>query len=161
IPDTYPRLDRPAPPLTLTNQLGETLDLAALRGRPVLITFAYAHCTTICPVVVHDVLEARRALQDLAPVVVVVTLDPERDVPSRLPAIARQWSLGPDEFVASGPVKEVEGVLSAWSVTRARNPDTGDVTHPRIVYLVDDEGKLVYATSGGVDAIRELARRMQ
>jgi cytochrome oxidase Cu insertion factor (SCO1/SenC/PrrC family) len=160
IPDTYPRLDRPAPPLALANQFGETLDLEAFLGRAVIVTFAYAHCTTVCPVVVHDVLEARRGLPDDSPVVVIVTLDPERDVPSRLPAIARQWKLSPDEFVVSGTVAEVDAVLEAWSVRRARYPRTGDVAHPRLVYLVSPEGRLVYATSGGVAAITELARRM-
>ena len=46
------------------------------RGRPVLVTFAYAHCDTICPLVVGDVLAAQRQLTDRSPAVVVVTLDP-------------------------------------------------------------------------------------
>lgn len=161
IPDTYPRLDRPAPQLSLTSQTGGRLDLTAFRGRPVMVTFAYAHCTTVCPVVVHDVRQARRAITDLSPAVLIVTLDPERDVPSRLPAIAKQWGLEAGEFVVSGTVPDVEAVLAAWSVSRARDPKTGEVAHPRVVYLVDGQGRLVYVTSGGAAAIAELARRME
>jgi cytochrome oxidase Cu insertion factor (SCO1/SenC/PrrC family) len=160
IPHAYPRLDRPAPPLALTNQFGETFTLTAFRGRPVIVTFAYAHCTTVCPVVVRDVLRVRRALPDLSPAVVIVTLDPERDVPSRLPAIARQWGVEADEFVVSGTVVEVEATLAAWGVARARDPRTGEVSHPRVVYLIDRTGQLAYATSGGPEAIGGLVRRM-
>jgi len=160
LPDTYPRLNRPAPALRLADQTGSRLDLADFQGRPVLITFAYAHCTTVCPVVVHDVREARRQLGGLAPAVVVITLDPARDVPSRLPAIARQWSLGPEEFVLSGPVAEVEATLDGWNIPRVTDPTTGDVTHPRLVYLIDREGRIAYATAGGVRAIVDLARRL-
>src|SRR3990170_1943817 len=115
-PATYPRLDRPAPPLGLVDQRGLTVSLARFSGRPVLVTFAYAHCQTVCPVIVHDVLTARRAAGPPSPAVLVVTLDPERDVPARLPAIAAQWKLEAEELVASGSVAQVEAALDAWSV---------------------------------------------
>ena len=160
VPSTYPRLDRAAPPLRLTDQSGQMLDLAQLRGRAVLITFAYAHCTTVCPVVIQDVREARRLLPDLDPAVIVVTLDPERDVPSRLPAIAQQWRLGTNEFAVSGTVQDVEATLNGWNVARSRDPITGEVVHPRLVYLIDGAGQVTYVTSGSVQMIVELARRL-
>ena len=54
-----------------------------LAGRPVVVTFAYAHCTTICPVIVSEVLGARDKLALHKPVVLIVTLDPWRDTPAR------------------------------------------------------------------------------
>lgn len=157
-PPTYPRLDRPAPRLDLRDQDGRALTIEAFRGRPVLVTFAYAHCQTVCPVIVHDVLAARRAVPGT--VAVIVTLDPLRDTPARLPAMARQWQLDADELVASGPPAAVEAVLDAWQVPRARDPQTGDITHPRLVYLVDPKGQIAYATSGGVRAITRLLSRL-
>jgi len=157
-PATYPRLDRPAPPLHLQDQHGRTVALDAFRGRPVLVTFAYAHCQTVCPVIVHDVLAARRAVPGT--VAVIVTLDPLRDTPARLPAMARQWQLGDDELVLSGSPAAVEAALDAWQVPRTRDPETGDISHPRLIYLVAPDGRIAYAASGGARAIADLLARL-
>ena len=94
-PDTYPRLDRKAPPLELVNQFGETVGLEQFQGRPVLITFAFGHCLTICPVVVYHAKEVHRRVASLDPAILVVSLDPWRDTPQRLGFLAKQWSLEP------------------------------------------------------------------
>jgi protein SCO1 len=162
-PDTYPRLDSDAPSLVLTAQTGERVDLADFSGRPVLVTFAYAHCTTICPVIVMHALRAREQLQGTPdePAVLIVTLDPWRDPPSRLPAMARSWGL-PDDgaWVLSGSVDAVEAVLDGWGVPRSRDLSTGEVTHPSLLYVVDRDGRLAYASTGGVDALVSLVRRL-
>jgi cytochrome oxidase Cu insertion factor (SCO1/SenC/PrrC family) len=159
-PAVYERLDRPAPGLRLTDQHGETLTLERFVGRPVLLTFAFGHCETVCPAVVHDVRAAVERLADIAPAVLVVTLDPWRDVPSRLPSIAQQWNLAGEAFVLGGSVEAVEDVLDRWSVPRSRDPSTGDIIHPRLVYIIDSHGKLVYVTSGGADTVAGLLRRL-
>lgn len=159
-PATYPRLDRPAPPLGLVDQHGLAVSLARFSGRPLLVTFAYAHCQTVCPVIVHDVIAARRAAGPPAPAALVVTLDPQRDVPARLPAIATQWKLAREELVLSGSVAAVEAVLDAWGIARARDPQTGDVAHPRLVYILDGQGRIAYATTGGIRAITSLLGRL-
>jgi len=43
---------------------------------------------------------------------------------------------------------------------RARDTKTGDIVNPRLVYLVDGEGMIVYAVTGGVDQMAELLARM-
>ncbi|CAN5656434.1 hypothetical protein BH23GEM9_BH23GEM9_36150 [soil metagenome] len=163
-PDTYPRLDRPAPDLALTGQHGEVVDLARLKGRPVLVTFAYAHCQTVCPVVVMHALGAQAALRGASEdaAVVIVTLDPWRDTPSRLQAMAKTWNL-PDEgaWVLSGNVEDVEATLDAWNVPRSRDTTTGEVTHPSLVYIVDGNGRLAYASTGGTDALVSLVQRLE
>ena len=56
-------------------------------------------------------------------------------------------------------VEEVEAALTRWNVARERDPRTGDVAHPPLVYVLDREGRIAYATAGGVDAMVELLRR--
>jgi cytochrome oxidase Cu insertion factor (SCO1/SenC/PrrC family) len=168
-PDTYPRLDRPAPELGLVDQRGERLDLARLRGRPALVTFAFAHCESVCPAVVRQTLEAKRRLEARAaageidaqrvPRVVIVTLDPWRDTPSRLPHLAAGWELAEDAFVLSGPVEGVNAALDGWGVPRERDARTGEVAHPPLVYVVDASGRIAYASTGGAAALAELASR--
>jgi cytochrome oxidase Cu insertion factor (SCO1/SenC/PrrC family) len=162
-PETYPRLDQPAPALTLTSQAGTVLSLDSLRGRPVLVTFAYAHCATVCPVVVKQTLAAQQMLKGTTsyPVVLIVTLDPWRDTPSRLPALAESWKLpAGDAWVLSGTVAEVEAVLNAWNIPRTRNENTGEVTHPSLVYVVDTNRRIAFASTGGSENLAALLRRL-
>jgi len=148
------RLNDTPRPLSLVDQAGRTVTLEQFRGRPVLVTFAYAHCETVCPTLVSDVLGARDALALPKPVVLIVTLDPWRDTPSRLGAIAERWGARGDVHVLSGVPDSVERVLNAWRVPRARNERTGDVSHPSIVYVVGTDGKIAYVLNGSQPVIR-------
>jgi len=160
VPADYPRLNQPGPALGLVDQSGKIVTLDQFRGRPVLVTFAYAHCETVCPVVVQEVLRARDRLSQGTPAVVVVTLDPWRDTPARLGAMAAHWNLSGDARVLSGSVADVEATLDRWNVGRSRNPQTGEVTHPNLVYVVDAKGRIAYATVGDASAIVELLGRL-
>ena len=160
IPADYPRLHQAGPALGLVDQGGRVVTLDQFRGRPVIVTFAYAHCTTVCPVVVEEVLRARERLAAVQPAVVVVTLDPWRDTPARLASMATQWKLPPDAHVLSGAVAQVEATLDRWSVGRVRDPNTGEVTHTQLVYIVDSEGRITYSTVGDAGAIEELVKRL-
>lgn len=160
LPDTYPRLDRPAPPLGLVDQAGDTVSLARFAGRIVIVTFAYAHCQTVCPIVVHEALDAQRRLAALGPELVVVTLDPWRDTPARLPAIARGWGLGAHTHVLSGDTAAVQRVLRDWNAGGARDPATGEVAHPNLAYLVDAAGRLAFAARGRAEDLVTLAGRL-
>lgn len=148
------RLGRAPPPLALTDQHGRRVALEAFRGRPVLVVFAFAHCVTVCPVIVHDAIEAADAVA--GSVLLIVTLDPWRDTPSRLPAIAQRWELGPSAHVLSGAPPEVEQVIDAWEYPRRRDPATGDLTHATSVYVVDRAGRLAWQAPGRAAVIRAL-----
>ena len=148
------RLNDAPKPLSLVDQSGRTVTLEQFRGRPVLVTFAYAHCETVCPVLVNEVLSARDALTSPKPVVLIVTLDPWRDTPSRLGAMAERWGASGDVHVLSGVPDSVERVLNAWRVPRARNERTGDVSHPSVVYVIGTDGKIAYVLSGSRPVIR-------
>jgi cytochrome oxidase Cu insertion factor (SCO1/SenC/PrrC family) len=154
------RVNDEAPALALVDQHGQRVTLDVLRGRPVLVTFAYAHCETVCPLVVADVLAAQRELSDRAPAVVIITLDPWRDTPSRLDAIAQGWNMGPEAHVVSGAPDAVERTLNAWRVPRVRNEKTGDLSHPAIVYVVGPNGRIAYVVQGNASAIAAAVRAL-
>lgn len=154
------RVNDVAPPLALTDQTGREVTLESSRGRPVLVAFAFAHCQTVCPLIVADVLEARRRLGSDPPSVLIVTLDPWRDTPSRLASIAKQWGLDGDAHVLSGAPEEVERTLNGWRVPRVRNEKTGDISHPSIVYVIGGDGRIAYVVSGNADAIVAAVRAL-
>jgi cytochrome oxidase Cu insertion factor (SCO1/SenC/PrrC family) len=160
-PETYPRLDRPWPSMDgLVDQSGQPFDLSSLDGRAALVTFAFGHCGTMCPVVVHQTRQARLETDpDL--VIVVITLDPWRDTPSRLPALLDQYGLdGASDFVVSGSIEGVNDVLDMWNMPRERDERSGDIIHPGLVYLVDGDGTIAYGSTGGVIQLTSLAARL-
>ncbi|NNM34662.1 MAG: SCO family protein [Gemmatimonadetes bacterium] len=162
VPDTYPRLDRTPPLLGLVNQAGDTIRWDRFVGSKVIVTFGFGHCETICPLMVHNanrVQEKLRAEGEEVPVV-VITLDPWRDTPSRLPHLADQFMMGPGGHVLSGPVDEVNRVLDGLQMARQRDLQTGDIIHPSLVYLLDETGVVAYGATGHAPLIEELLRRL-
>ena len=158
LPAAYPREARPAPDFTLLDQHGAAVSLAALRGRPVVVTFVFAHCQTLCPFVVATL---RRAAPD-GTAVLLVTLDPWRDTPATLPGLAERWALPPDFHVLSSrSTRDVQRVAEAWGVPAARDERTGDLVHPGLVFVVDPAGRLAYTFSNPPAAwIREALARL-
>jgi protein SCO1 len=163
-PGDHPRVDLPAPtPLALVDQSGEAFSLDEYRGRPVLVTFAFARCETVCPVLVREVREAQRMAPEAGaerPAVVVLTVDPWRDPPSRLGHVAGMWELGDDGHVLSGPVDRVLAELEAWEVSIQRDERTGEVAHPALVYVLDRDGRIAFVATGGGQYTAELLARL-
>jgi cytochrome oxidase Cu insertion factor (SCO1/SenC/PrrC family) len=148
------RINDTPKPLNLIDQSGNTISLGQFKGRPIIVSFAFAHCSTICPLIVSDVLSARDKLAAQNPVVLIVTLDPWRDTPSRLRTIADQWGVTGDAHVLSGSVEDVELALTRWRVPRIRNEQTGDLSHPSLVYVIGHDGKIAYVLDGSQAIIR-------
>ena len=171
VPASYPRLDRPLPEVAgLVDQRGDTFSWQRVAGSPALLTFGFGHCATVCPMTVMNAREvqSRFHAEGREMALVVITLDPWRDTPARLPALATQFHLSPggegaeariDSYLLSGPVEKVNAALDALQVARERVADTGDIVHPALVYLLDAKGTIIYAASGHADLIEELARR--
>ena len=181
VPASYPRLDRPLPEVAgLVDQHGDAFSWERVAGRPALLTFGFGHCATVCPMTVMNArqVQDRFRAEGLEMDLVVITLDPWRDTPARLPALARQFHLGGDgpgeggeggaeggeeragSYLLSGTVEAVNAALDALQMARERVPETGDIVHPALVYLLDSEGTIVYAASGHAELIGELAHRM-
>jgi protein SCO1/2 len=154
------RLNDPAPAFALTDQFGRTVTLDAFKGRPVIVTFAFAHCDTVCPLIVSDVLTARRQIEAPPPPILVITLDPWRDTPTRLATIASAWGLDGEAHLLSGSPDQVERTLNAWRVPRMRNQKTGDISHPSIVYVVGANGRIAYVVSGDRAVIAAAVRAL-
>ncbi len=146
LPDAYPRTFDPAPALGLVDQTGAEVDLATLRGKTVLVSFAFAHCVTVCPMLIGTLHAAIEGLPPADMAVVVITLDPWRDTPGNLAAIAASWKLErmPNARVLSGAVDEVNGVLAAWGAGGNRDESTGEIGHPGLIYVVDSQSRIAF-----------------
>ena len=144
----------------LTDQQGRRTSLADFPGRAVLLTFAFSHCATVCPTVLHDLRMARSASGRSEVPILVITLDPWRDTPGNLGSLAARWELGPDDRVLSGTIEEVEQALDGLGVTRRRDDVTGDIDHAGTVMILDDRGRVRWSIVGGWGGLGELLATM-
>lgn len=139
----YPRQTVPAPDFTLVDQHGARVSPDRFRGRPVIVTFVFGHCQTMCPLVVETLKHVPPSEAPAA--VLLVTLDPWRDTPGSLAGIAGRWALPPNFHVLSSrPASDVLAVAAAYGVPAERDEKTGDITHPGLVFVIDADGRLAY-----------------
>lgn len=131
---------RPAPDFALPDQNGATTSLASLRGRSVMLTFLGSRCTGACarePLSLHTAL---RLLPGPArPVLVVVSVDPQRDRPGAVRAAVRRWGLA----AAAGwhwLLGTRSQLGSVWRSYRIAVPRAGGVLRAAPVYLIDRRG---------------------
>jgi len=159
-----------APPeLVLTNQLEQTVDLAALHGHVVVLTAVYASCPHTCPAILN---QAKAAIAELDPSdreelrLIAVTLDPENDSPQVLAGLARNHGLdAPLWNLVTGESAAVEETLDRMQMARERDPETGVINHANLFLLIDRDGRLAYRLGLGdrqqrwlVSALRVLLR---
>lgn len=142
-PEHYPRLSQKAPDFTLINVRGEKISLSAQRGKPVVLTFAFAHCKTLCPAIMRQVTEALKK-PTKGEIGIVITLDPWRDTPASLLAFSGEWASENRMEILSGETKDVLRTLAAYEVPMERSPTSGDITHPPVVLVIDKEGQIAF-----------------
>ena len=143
LPAAYPRQLAEAPDFTLVDQHGEQISLRGFKRSPVVVTFVFAHCQTMCPLLVQHLKQSIPGAP--AGAVLLITLDPWRDTPSALAGMAQRWELPKGFHVLSSPrVADVLRVIEAYRVPFERNEKTGEITHPGLVFLVDAQGRLGY-----------------
>ncbi len=145
----------PLPSVALVDQHGFRAPIVAPGAARTLVTFAFGECEAVCPTVVHDLLAVRDEAGRPDVPIVVVTLDPWRDTPDRLATIARHWGLGSNDRVLSGSVAEVEALLDAVGVRRARNRQTGNIDHLTTVLVASADSRILWRGVGGGRAMLE------
>ncbi len=139
---------RAAPPLVLDNIYGKRVDIRQLQGHPVLVTFVYAHCPDVCPLIMSNLRQVREQSGALGRKmrVIAVSVDPKGDTP----AVVRQFLQA--RHVAGfvdyliGSRAQLEPVWTAWQVAEQvdrQNPEL--VEHSSLIYGVTASGKLATA----------------
>jgi protein SCO1/2 len=109
-----------APAVPLVRADGTRVDFAADLddGRPVVLSFIYTTCTTVCPVQtqVLERLQARLGAERDRVLLASVSIDPEHDTPSRLAAYAQSHGAGPQWRFYTGSEEASVSVQKAFGV---------------------------------------------
>ena len=139
-----------APEFALRGSNGAELNLARYRGKVVLLSFGFTHCTEVCPVTLATLAQARKDLgaNAAAMQVVYVTVDPERDDAGRMKAYLSQFD--PSFVGGTGKPDTLAGVRKNYGIVAAKVVSSGAsggsggyaVDHSSSVYLIDAEGRL-------------------
>ena len=139
---------RPAPDFTLPAASGAEFRLSRHLGKVVVLTFGYSSCPDVCPTVLAELAQVRERLGAAARrvQVVYVSVDPERDTPTRLQGFTEQFD---KTFLGlTGPMDQLAPVWKAYGVSVVRrdlpgsNPPTYLVHHSASVFLIDAAGRL-------------------
>jgi protein SCO1/2 len=110
------------PAVSLVRDDGKTVSLIdeLNDGRPVVLTFIYTTCTTICPMMSRTFEELQGKLGGDRDKVhlVSISIDPEQDTPARLRAYAARFDAGPEWHYYTGTVEASIAAQRAFNVYR-------------------------------------------
>jgi cytochrome oxidase Cu insertion factor (SCO1/SenC/PrrC family) len=108
----------PAPDFLLMDQHGSRFRMAQTRGKVVVLTFIYTHCTDVCPFVSLKLKQARALLGKDADRVafVAVSTDPARDTTPVIAAYSREAGLFEAWHFLTGPVTDVQAVWNSYHI---------------------------------------------
>jgi protein SCO1/2 len=149
--------DTPAPDFTLTDQNGQPVRFADLRGKVVALTFLYTNCPDVCPLIATKLGQADQQLgADRARVALLaVTVDPVHDTPAAVRAFNVEHQLQQANWhYLLGSVAQVTPIWKSYFVgtdaaqvpgspaTKVSAPTPQLVNHTAIVYLIDPQGRL-------------------
>jgi len=124
------------PEFTLSDQDGERVTAADLRGAPVVVTFLYSTCEDTCPGQVQSI---RGALDDLGRDVPVigVSVDPGNDTQRRAQAFLLEQSMSGRMRFLLGDRAALEPVWRAFGIA----PQRDGREHSAYTVIVDAEGR--------------------
>jgi protein SCO1/2 len=150
-----------------TDQNNRPLDLAALRGRPLIVSYIYTSCAFVCPTLTaslaRSVEMARELLGPDSFTVVSLGFDTRVDTPEQMRIYAAERGISmPGWYFASGD--EATVARFARDVGFSYAPLAGGFDHLAQVTIIDADGRVyrqVYGPDFGppmiVDPIKRLA----
>jgi len=167
-PDPFGTTDRPIPSaivrIPLVDEAGRTTDLAAFRGRVVILADFMTSCQEICPITTGALLTVERSLRaahlQRRVTIVEASIDPGRDTPSRFRAYDKAF--GVHWTMLTGSVANLDRLWSWFGVVYQRvaegkppaidwqtgKPYTYDVAHSDEVFVLDRSGVERAVTAG-------------
>lgn len=139
---------REAPPLTLDNIYGKRVDIRDLRGHPVLVTFVYATCPDVCPLIMSNLRQVRQDAGALGRQtrVIAVSVDPKGDTPAVVRRFLKARHVEGFVDYLIGTQAQLEPVWKAWGVAEQvdkKNPEL--IEHSALIYGVTAGGELATA----------------
>ena len=158
-----------APAFALTDQNGAPVSLAALRGRPVILTFIDPLCRDFCPTEAQHLNTVVRSFPAATkPAVVAVSVNTAGNTKPILREDARkwglvsQWSWGVGSATALARIWHAYGIQVLVSTQTIAGVKVRRVAHTEASYVIDRNGFVralfvwPYSANGVVSTLRSL-----
>jgi cytochrome oxidase Cu insertion factor (SCO1/SenC/PrrC family) len=144
-------VDSPAPAFNLSDQNGQPVSLASLRGKVVALTFLDPVCTTDCPIIAQEFKAAGDLLGSDRNKVELVAIDanPGYTQTAFLDAFDEQENLSnvANWRYLSGPLSALQSVWNAYGITVSYETGGGMVDHNDVAFVIDAQGRVRYSLS--------------
>lgn len=132
---------RAVPEFSLTDQNGQTVTNADLRGKIWIADFIFTRCKGPCPLMTARMLEMQKALTKTPEVKLVsVTVDPEYDTPEVLKAYAEANFADPERWKFLTGDKAVIEKLVTEGFMQHLTEENGEPVHGTMFLIVDGNG---------------------
>lgn len=139
--------------ISVTGQTGAALHLSDNQGRMQLVAFVYTHCTSVCPVIMADLMrldaQMSPALRSKT-LITLISLDPAMDTPEVMQAFLtehgikdRRW-----RFVRSSP-DDLQELALLFDMRYRR--DEKEIAHSNMLSLLDANGVLLHQRRGNTN----------
>jgi protein SCO1 len=130
----------------LTAQDGRAIRLDLYRGHPVLVTMFYGSCQATCPVIIDTLRAVERDLEaaqrnDLR--VLLISIDPERDTPEVLAAMARERRIDTRRWTLARADEHTVRRIAAAVNQQYRRLPSGQFSHATQISVLDAGGEIV------------------
>ncbi|MCU0677953.1 MAG: SCO family protein [Myxococcota bacterium] len=133
------------------------------RGHPTLVAMFYGSCTTVCPLILHDLARIDEAVASDRLRVAVATFDPERDTAERLRALRTERGMDAARWkLLRGDEDGTRDLAMSLGIQYRKLPD-GEFAHSALIVLLDGEGHVVERHEGlgrPLDAVIARARTL-
>lgn len=126
----------------MTDHEGNAVSLDTLKGRWSILFFGFTTCPDICPTTLGVLAETVKPLQ-VAPRVVMVSVDPERDTPEKLQQYVPAFNPAFRGFTGSfdATVELAQQLNVAFGKVPGAMPGTYLVDHTASLVLINPEGQ--------------------
>jgi protein SCO1 len=134
----------------LTDQDATTHRFADGAGEVRLATMFYASCGYVCPLLIEQIRRIEAQLDEAERArlrVLLISLDPERDTPEALAALAARRKLDTPRWTLAQPAAADLRELSAVLGVQYRKRDDGEFNHSSVITLLDAEGRVLAQTA--------------
>lgn len=165
-PNKWDRLDadEPAPAFSLIDQNGRRVALADFRGKVVIVTFLFTHCTEVCPVLPQMLARVDQLLsvdEKAKLAYVAVSIDAKRDTPAQMKKFLQDHRLAEARWtLLTGSLKELTKAANDYGVVVRPDPRL-DFVHNTVFVLIDGKGRLRTEFHGLATPTEEIAKAVR
>tara|TARA_B110000444_G_scaffold84493_1_gene79835 strand:+ start:1227 stop:1853 length:627 start_codon:yes stop_codon:yes gene_type:complete len=125
----------------LTADDGSNFNLETLKGNWSLLFFGYTHCPDVCPLTLHQLGQANKALNESMielPNIIMVSVDPDRDSIELLHQYVNSFSQ--KVMGVTGPLDEINKLTTQLGIFYQVNKEEGEnysVNHSAAVIMIN------------------------